>query len=172
MGILLETLESRDTGDFPEALFDPMNPMSSLFRMGRSQGLIPEKVINEVGDADEILQGSIVYVEKIVVHKEYRGFGLGIFMLDSAVNVINSSMSLTLINPFPLQYEDVSFHDKMRPHDYPEKGLSFEADGKKIADYYKKLGFKRIGECMLGFWNGYVAPGILKAAPKLKGLIR
>ena len=130
-----------------------------------------DNFINEVGDSDEILQGSKVYVDKIIVYKEYRGFGLGLFLLDSAVKVINDHMSLTLINPYPLQYEDITIQDDdSRPHEYPGKGTSLKADRQKISDYYRKLGFERIGKNMMGLWNGYITPKLLSAAPKLKDL--
>ena len=144
VGILLDSLENSDDKD---------------------------NFINEVGDSCEIIQGAVVYVDKIIVYKEYRGFGLGLFLLDSVVKVINEHMSLTLINPFPLQYEDITIQDdESRPHEYPDKGTSLKADKQKISNYYRKLGFNRIGANMMGVWNGYITPKLLSAAPKLKDL--
>lgn len=55
--------------------------------------------INEVGDYDEILQGTQLFVQELVVHDAYRGLGLGLFMLHQAINVIGEHMSLTLLCP-------------------------------------------------------------------------
>ena len=125
------------------------------------------KPINECGDGDEICQGDAVYIDSLHVYKEYRGLGLGLFLIDAAVNVINSQMSLTLINPSPLQHFD--FHDDSHPNDYHIKG-SYAQDRNKLIKYYSKLGFKKIGN-MLGVWNGYVLPDLITAEPKLRNLI-
>jgi len=167
VAILLQTLHGVDDDEPVDIKSDPM---TALFMMGRSEGFISKSLENEVGDANEITQGEVVYVEKLVVHKEFRGHGLGLFMLDAAVHVINSNMSLTLINPFPLQYEDECFHDKKRPQDYPAAG-SIAADRKKLQAYYRRLGFEKIGEKLLGVWNGYLQPNLLEVEPKLANLL-
>lgn len=167
VAILLQTLEGVDDSSPIDMRSDPM---TALFMHGRAEGSIPKTLVNEVGDGCEITQGETVYIEKLVVRKEFRGHGLGLFMLDAAANVINGHMSLTLINPFPLQYENESFRNGSRPQDYPVVG-SIEDDRRKLEAYYRKLGFKKLGGKMLGMWNGYSQPELLNAAPSLVPLL-
>lgn len=101
VGMLIATL-ARDF-DTSDLSFNPNRPIYSMFNAAIAQGSMPKEITpNDCGDSDEISNGDIVYIDKLIVHKEFRGLGLGHFMVDSAINVINSQMSLTLIRPFPL----------------------------------------------------------------------
>ena len=104
------------------------------------------------------------------VKKKYRGHGLGLFMVDAAVNVINSDMSLTLLKPFPLQHES-----RNTSNDYQSTDIPLEIAKKKLVDYYKKYGFAEVellGEGvevkLLGIWNGYRIPELTDVVPQLK----
>jgi hypothetical protein len=56
------------------------------------------------------MNGDIMYINRIVVDEEYKGMGLGLLLLE-ACDSLNSITSLTLIKPFPLQYENVDRDD-------------------------------------------------------------
>ena len=149
-------------------------PEGSIFQMlGLDEVVKSAKLTNDVGDDYEIVQGDCVFVDHLFVKKEYRGHGLGLFMIDAANNVINSPMSLTLINPFPLQHGS-QYRDGLPPDcDYQAQGV-FKKDEAKVRAYYKKLGFKDIGlegqAMYLGVWNGYNLPRLQQVAPGLEAL--
>jgi GNAT superfamily N-acetyltransferase len=169
VGMLIATL----AGDFDtsDLSFNPNRAIYSMFNAAIAQGAMPKEITpNDCGNGFEISGGDIVYIDKLIVHKEFRGLGLGHFMVDSAINVINSHDSLTLIRPFPLQYENERFQNAERPQDYPPVG-DINADTSKIRNYYKKLGFKALGPDYMGLWNGYHCPHVLKVSPKLNELL-
>ena len=171
IGVILETLDGT-IEDSPINMAHDI--IRSLMLTARESGAIPKTIKpNEVGEGWEICTGDYVYVDRMIIHKEYRGYGLGLYLLDAAASVINGPTSLTLIKPFPLQHEldslprqDIDMY-AIRPPDYPPKG-SLEEDMKKLSAYYRKLGFRKLGNEMLGMWNGYIQPSLLTAAPKLK----
>lgn len=151
-------------------------------RDGNSSGSHVE-LINDVGDGDEITQGSILYIDKIVVEESFRGLGLGLFLLDHADKVINSSMSLCLLIPYPLQYEGNQNHpwDSFRrcdvgtiPPEIAAAKSAFEAAFKpsveKLRQLYALLGFRTLKHGkneFMGRWNGYVSPSIKRVCPHL-----
>lgn len=91
-------------------------PEGSIMKMlGIDKKCEEAELINNVGDKYDITQNDCVFIENLHVKKEYRGHGLGLFMIDAAINVVNSAMSLTLIKPYPLQYDDEN-------RDYQSKG--------------------------------------------------
>jgi GNAT superfamily N-acetyltransferase len=115
--------------------------------------------VNEVGDKWEITQGDILYVSRLRVKEEYRGMGLGLYLLDAADRQINSPMSLTLLIPFPLIYDE-SCADRS----------NLKADMKRLAAYYKRLGFGSLGwpessSWFMARWNGYTHPNIETVCP-------
>ena len=118
------------------------------------------KFVNDAGDKWEITQGDILYVSTLKVKEEYRGMGLGLFLLDAADRQINSHMSLTLLIPFPLVYEE-SGVDRS----------NLKADMKRLAAYYKRLGFGSLGwpesagSLFVARWNGYTSPRIETVCP-------
>jgi predicted GNAT family acetyltransferase len=65
-----------------------------------------KKLTNDVGDIDEIRQGSVLYISHVTVRDDFNGFGLGLFLVDQADHLLNDPMSLCLLIPFPLQYEN------------------------------------------------------------------
>jgi GNAT superfamily N-acetyltransferase len=118
------------------------------------------KFVNEVGDKWEVTQCDILYVSILKVKEEYRGMGLGLYLLDAADRQINSHMSLTLLIPFPLVYEE-SGVDRS----------NLKADMKRLAAYYKRLGFGSLGwpesagSLFVARWNGYTSPRIETVCP-------
>ncbi|GMI36664.1 hypothetical protein TrCOL_g9964 [Triparma columacea] len=117
--------------------------------------------VNEVGDKWEITQGDILYVSKVKVKEEYRGMGLGLFLLDAADKQLNSYMSLTLLVPFPLVYDENRRMDRS----------NLKADMKRLAAYYGRLGFGSLGwpessgSWFVARWNGYNKPKIETVCP-------
>jgi hypothetical protein len=122
---------------------------------------IKVSLINDVGDGDEIMQGSVLYIERIEIKEEFRGLGLGLFLVDQADSVLNNHMSLCLLNPYPLQY----LEDDMDP-----ESSGFKISQNKIKKLWQLLGFKSIkhGDVeYMGRWNGYVVPFIKTICPHL-----
>jgi len=130
-------------------------------RMGRTD-VRGYDLVNEAGEADEIIGGDVLYIDHIEVKEEFRGFNLGLFLLDRADNTLNGPMSLCLLIPYPLQH--------LERHGEAWKQAEFEADREKIIKHYKRLGFKKIQygpKTFLGRWNGYVNPSLKSVCPEL-----
>lgn len=64
-----------------------------------------ELLTNDVGAIDEIRQGSVLYISSVTINDDYKGLGLGLYLVDKADRILNDYMSLCLMIPFPLQYE-------------------------------------------------------------------
>jgi predicted GNAT family acetyltransferase len=43
-----------------------------------------KKLTNDVGDINEIRQGSVLYISHVTVEDDFNGFGLGLFLVDQA----------------------------------------------------------------------------------------
>jgi len=113
-------------------------------------------------EADEIIGGDVLYIDRVEVKEEFRGFNLGLFLIDRADNTLNSPTSLCLLIPCPLQ------HMGRRGEAFSEQ--EFKADREKVIKHFKRLGFKKIQygpKLFLGRWNGYILPRLHSVCPKL-----
>jgi hypothetical protein len=77
--------------------------------------------------------------------------GLGLFMIEAADAVINGQMSLCVIKPFPLQYEEQG----------PDPVLPPAAEA-KLRAHYTRIGFAPCpnGSKWMMRWNGRQHPDI------------
>lgn len=107
-------------------LLDPVD--QELHEVGVLLDLIEEE--------DEISHGDCLYVNEVHVVPAFKGLGLGLFMVDMADKTINSSMSLLVLQPFPLQFMRRTEADKK----WAEEGPSLEDSTKKLVDYYGLIG--------------------------------
>lgn len=109
---------------------------------------------NDAGDNMEITEGAVLYVERVTINQEFKGLGLGLFLVDMADSILNDHMSLCLLMPYPLQY---------LKHEMDSKSPQFTIDQDKIKKYWMRLGFDVIIKDDLDFlerWNGYGLPSI------------
>ena len=105
-----------------------------------------------------------LYIDEIRLEKEYRGAGLGLYLIDQCEMLNCSNSGVVLITPFPLQY--------LKRGD--RSTLKFKADKAKIADHYKLLGYRELGYRIdggaaefLAKFNGYMSPHLQDVAPGL-----
>jgi ribosomal protein S18 acetylase RimI-like enzyme len=116
-----------------------------------------EDIVNEVGDRYEICQGTKLYVTKLLIQPEYRGLGLGLYMIDEACRKINDSISLTVLCPASLDNEG-----------HPNKlGDEWMAAHRKLKAYYKLIGMVPLGEKFVARWNGNFYPKLYQVCPHL-----
>jgi hypothetical protein len=78
---------------------------------------------------------NVLLINRIEIGFQYRGKGLGLIAIKKMVQRWKSDCGLTVIKPFPLQYEG----GKAKGHEN-----EFERDRRKLAKYYSQLGFIRI----------------------------
>ena len=118
-------------------------------------GDIKNSVRCDVGERGEICQGTKLYISKAIVKPEFRGLGLGLYMIDEACRKINDGMSLTIICPSPLDEDG-------RP-----LGCGREQSGaiKKLRGHYSKLGFADLGDNSMARWNGYRSLNLRHVCP-------
>ena len=165
---------ARVLDEFTQDLFNVGKFYERIERDGGSKNKAAGKWVNHIGDSMEISSpGALLYVESIEVETDFRGTGAGLYMLNSAHNMINEHMSLTLltINPF---FDD---DDGEMKFDVPrdERDPNFKAATTKkltsLIQYYRLIGFKVIGDptgqgmLCVGHWNGAGQPDIETVVP-------
>lgn len=156
VGYILKRLK-----DFEEDSSDEEN----VSQKSATPGIFEEPFVNDVGDGDEITIGNIAYVSEMQVNERFRGLGLGLFMLDAVVRVINGPMSLTLISPSPLQ--------NLFPSDSnaPRNDNEIKDASQKLRTHFSRLGFADIGfpgdGLLMGRWSGDVQPRLRDVCPHL-----
>jgi hypothetical protein len=97
-------------------------------------------LINNVGEDWEICQGSVLYISRVTINEDFKGLGLGLFLVDQADRILNSYMSLCLLIPFPLQYDTPEFQmDADTPEfDAAKRKVEFCAAKKKVTDHWMR----------------------------------
>jgi hypothetical protein len=130
-----------------------------------------QSVVEGLEDScDDVAQGDIQVIERVVTDPAHRGHGLGLFMIEAADTVINGHMSAQILKPFPLQFErsgtKKDYYGFPEPPGGPteEREAALAAAQAKIGAHYGRLGFKRVGET--GFmlrWNGFQQPSLDQA---------
>lgn len=136
---------------------------------------------NEVGDANEITQGSPLYIHSMVIDEKYRGLGLGYLLLNQAIYTISGQMSLIFLQPWSMTSE-LPYPKSRSAQDiaaYEEESMQAHHT---LVKYYERAGFqclqskyeekerprrrvKRIA--WMGLWNGYVTPQVEDYCPHL-----
>lgn len=119
---------------------------------GRKNGSFHDEVDNEVGKPCEIFQCSKLYIEHVEVVKEFRGLGLGLYMVDEACRKINNPFGLTVLSPNPRIY--LSWVTE-------EEGIL------KLRRHFDFLGFQPLGEYLIARWKGSELPDLQAICPHL-----
>lgn len=115
----------------------------------------------------ESMQGDVQIVERVVVDRAHRGYGLALFMLEAADTVINGCMSAQILKPFPLQFERRGETYGFAPPPPPgtaEHAQAEKAALAKVTAHYEKLGFEEHdGSGFFLRWSGYRSPPLAQA---------
>ena len=113
------------------------------------QELIP---LLETIEGEDIGQGTMLYINRIVIDREHRGKGLALWLIAAADKLLNDHMSLSVICPHPLNDNGTV------PWDADDAVVV--AGRAKLAAYYGRLGFKPWAESsdLLVRWNGSDVP--------------
>ena len=92
--------------------------------------------------------GDVLVLDRIETISEYRGHDLGKYWIKNFYNNFCSETGIFVLKNFPLQHENnipdsekKEWQDKM---EYHKMDQDFDASDKKLFNYYKRLGFKKI----------------------------
>lgn len=88
-------------------------------------------------DYMEIHEDVMFIIDRLEIKEEYRGNGLGLIAIKTALKSLNLNYTPfgIFLNPFPLQFENYKSDDS-RLND-----KDFQVAQKKLIKYYKQLGF-------------------------------
>jgi len=118
-------------------------------------GYIEEGVKNDVGGRHEIaVGGTMIYINHVKVKEDFRGLGLGLYMVDEACRKINGRMSLTILRPAPISSSGLAPKERKRAI-------------RKLRAYYGLLDFRALGEDYIARWNGYESASLQTVCPHL-----
>ena len=97
----------------------------------------------------EVWDSNILILDRIELLPQFRGQGHGLKVLRHMIDRFGAGAALVTIKPFPLQFEAVRSDpdkDKWRSQlKLDELTKSKPIGTKKLFDYYRQLGFRRIG---------------------------
>lgn len=150
---LIKVDRKLDVQDYKDVLGYHSGELEAFADLFDADGELCEGVRNDVGDEWDL--GSMLYVKRILVDKEYRGLGLGLFLVDEACRKINCYESLTFLIACPTEKLNVDDDD------------SQQESIRRLRAYYSLLGFRPLGDLFLARWNGYMWPSLKKVCPHL-----
>lgn len=120
--------------------FDGMSATLTAFAglFDAETGMMLPGVRNHVGNLWSG-RGTILCVRDIQLDPQFRGLGLGLYMVDEACRKIDSSDTLGLV---------MALDPRLRA-------------------YFGLLGFQPLGDAFLARWSGYVMPSVTQVCPHL-----
>lgn len=142
--------------DYPYVFDCHSADLATFSRVFDEYGDIPTDVRNEVGEGTEISQGTKLYVDRVEVDEEFRGLGLGLYLVDEADLKINDVMSLIVLCPAPLNRRGIDMSEAER-----------KTAVQKLRTYYRLLNFAPLGDVFVARWNGYISPRLINVCSHL-----
>jgi hypothetical protein len=104
--------------------------------------------------------GGLLFIDKIKIEPQHRGFGLGLMTLLKTINQFGVGCAAVAIKPFPLQYCG---------RNAKSKDKDFAASQKKLVNYWSRLGFARVPDSDFFFFDlAYQLPTMEKLLKALK----
>lgn len=118
-----------------------------LSRLFDEDGELREEVRNDVGGHITISESTTLYIDHVQIDKEFRGLGLGLFLVDEADRKINDDQALVVLSPVPM--------DSTRDSEEEEPMSADEAKAavQKLRKYFQLLGFQALGEKFAGRYS-------------------
>jgi hypothetical protein len=121
----------------------------------------------------DVIDSDLLIVNKVNVDLEYRGRGLGILAVKTAIDCFSRGCGLVALKPFPLQFthwESPDWEPETPLPDGMTKAQAFRSALKKVEKHWARLGFRRIGRTDLwGLCPAHRQPTLEKA---LRGIPR
>ncbi len=97
----------------------------------------------------DLLSSNLLIINQVKVEPKYRGKGLGILAVKTAIDCFSQGCGLVALKPFPLQFTSWQSPD-WKPELPLGKGLSkaqaFRSALRKVEKHWARLGFRRIGK--------------------------
>lgn len=97
----------------------------------------------------DLLSSNLLIINQVKVEPKYRGKGLGILAVKTAIDCFSQGCGLVASKPFPLQFTSWKSPD-WKPEPPLPKGLSkaqaFRSALRKVEKHWARLGFRRIGK--------------------------
>lgn len=105
-----------------------------------------EAITNEEGMIDSDIcreWDKIVYLDRIYIESEYRGYGIGTYIINNLLNLfwhyLNFGFNIIILEPVPQETSE-----KGSVGEYT--GEDFDKKKQVLIEYYRSLGFKFIGK--------------------------
>eukprot|EP01083_Nonionella_stella_P145521 456164_1 len=102
--------------------------------------------MNECGGAN------IVYLDRVEVHKDYKGHGYGRGLTQIIIDNFARDFDGVVVKPFPLQWETNSRTEQSELTEEEEKEL-FEKDKKKVIEVWESMWFYQFGGPNSEYWG-------------------
>jgi GNAT superfamily N-acetyltransferase len=97
----------------------------------------------------DLLSSNLLIINQVKVEPKYRGKGLGILAVKTAIDCFSQGCGLVALKPFPLQFTSWQSPD-WKPELPLPRGLSkaqaFRSALRKVEKHWARLGFRRIGK--------------------------
>ncbi|KAF0694327.1 Aste57867_14780 [Aphanomyces stellatus] len=122
--------------------------------------------LHDICPYDELTGGDVLYVDEVKILPPFRKCGFGLLLVERADHLLNSHLSMCLLNPRPLLQENDGTSEM--------KKAALEVATAKIERYFQLLGFERLqvgSSQYLARWNGSYHPTVcVNAAGAVTGI--
>ncbi len=98
----------------------------------------------EVTESFEPFSSDLLIIDRVEVDQAYRGHGVGLLAVRTAIECFGDGCGIIGIYPFPLQFT------RGREPESPDEEKSLCEARAKVAAYWERLGFQRVGAT--GVW--------------------
>jgi len=143
--LLIDGDSARSNGISLDLVYD-LNDEAWQFFEGayNTEKLIYNENIKKVlGEEIKLSRDKVLIIDRIGILPEYRGRNLGLLVLHNIIERYSLGASVIAINPAPFEFNSSHIdHGSIR---WDDKDSSPD-NTKKLGDYYKKVGFKRVAD--------------------------
>ncbi|MBI4906072.1 MAG: hypothetical protein HY820_20735 [Acidobacteria bacterium] len=147
IGLFLVSLSTAVEAGFSALeVMDSHGETADFFDLYDDAGNWSDLVTKQFPDA---FDSDLLIANRATVKPKYRGKGLGIMAVTTALDCFSRGCGLVVTKPFPLQFEGWQSPDWKPPQPLPRgmtKQRAFEAARKKLENYWARVGFRRIGK--------------------------
>jgi GNAT superfamily N-acetyltransferase len=115
----------------------------------------------------DVVDRDLLIVTEVKVDHRYRGRGLGIMAVNTAIDCFSRGCGLVAIKPFPLQFNhwtDPSWKPETPLPEGVSKEQAFRSALKKVEKHWARLGFRRVRRTDLwGYCPAHRRPSLRQA---------
>lgn len=144
--LLVSLSTAREYGFAAFDVLDSLTDTSHYLELIDDGGEWSEAVQDQFVD---VFDSDLLIINKVEVEPRYRGKGLGILAVRTAIESFSRGCGLIALKPFPLQFTGWKAPDwepsVPLPHNVT-KAQAFRSAIKKVEKHWARLGFRRVGK--------------------------